>query len=212
MIDYIVISNTCVGQGIIKQKNIYPYNNPFIGSLIPNDYDYIKLVNNFKDYINMIPVLGNVKDDSLFAKQNKCKYYIHKDIKTPYPIIYLADIEIHFIHENNNEECIKKFLNRLNRLKDIIKNNNYKIIFILSFSELINEHNDINLVIKDYFGDNNSINEKKYFIGPPEYNNNNENYINIEKWSNIKLTRDTSHIYNFNDQIFTINLLCKYIE
>lgn len=208
----IIISNTCVGQGIIKQKNLYPYNNPFIGSLIPNDNDYIKLVNNFNNYLDMNPILGNPKEDSLFAKQNKCKYYVHKDIKTPYPVIYLGDIEIHFIHENNNTECIKKFISRLNRLKEIIKNNEYKIIFTLSFSELINEHNDLKLIINNYFGDNKNNKEIKYFLGSPEYNNGNENYINIEKWYNIELNRDSSHIYDFNDQIFTINLLSKYIE
>lgn len=39
----IIISNSCVGFNIIKRKKIFPYNNPFIGSLIPNDEDYLKI-------------------------------------------------------------------------------------------------------------------------------------------------------------------------
>lgn len=45
----IFISNTCTGIELIKLNNIYPYNNPFIGTLIPNDFDYIKLINNFEN-------------------------------------------------------------------------------------------------------------------------------------------------------------------
>ena len=65
----IIISNSCVGFNIIKSKKILPYNNPFIGSLIPNDDDYLKLVNNFYNYVNAPIKLGNAKIDSLFAIQ-----------------------------------------------------------------------------------------------------------------------------------------------
>ena len=30
--NYVIISNTCVGWSIMKKKKIFPYNNPFIGS------------------------------------------------------------------------------------------------------------------------------------------------------------------------------------
>jgi uncharacterized protein (DUF1919 family) len=208
----IVISNTCVGYFIMKKKEIFPYNNPFIGSIIPNDLDYLKLIYNFDKYIQMSPILGLPSENSLFANQNKNKYYLHEQIKIPYPIIYLGDIEIHFIHENNENICIETFNRRLNRMKEIITNHNYKIIFTLSFSELINDHDDIAKIINNYFNnDNNQLINEKYFIGPPEFNNGNSKYINVDKWSNCSLTRNSSHVYDINDQPFSINIFCKYI-
>ena len=204
----IIISNSCVGQFIIKNKNIFPYNNPFIGSLIPNDDDYLKLVNNFNSYIDAPVKLGEPKKNSLFAIQSKKIYYNHRLVKNPYPIIYFGDIEIHFIHENDEIECLNKFNRRLERMKEIINNQKYKIIFTMSFSEFFNNHSNIQVKIDEYFSNNlnNSLIIEKYFIGPPEYNNGNTNYINIDNWKNIKLTRNSSHVYNFNDQIFSIDI------
>jgi uncharacterized protein (DUF1919 family) len=207
----IIISNTCVGRSIIIKNNIFPYNNPFIGSLIPNDLEYVKLINNFNYYINIEPRLEEPKNNTIFSIQNKSKYYLHKDIQTPYPVIHLDDIEIHFIHDFDNEKCIDKFKRRLDRLKNIINNNDYKIIVTLSFSEIINNHDNILNYINEYFKNNNELNIEKYFIGPNEYNNGNINYININKWNNIKLNRDSSHIYDFNDQPFSINILSGLI-
>ena len=208
--NYIILSNTCVGQFIMKKNNIFPYNNPFIGSLIPNDLEYIKLINNFNYYINNEPKLGIPKNNTIFSIQNKSKYYLHKDIPIPYPVIHLDDIEIHFIHENNDDVCINKFKRRLDRLKNII-HNNYKIIATLSFSEIINNHDNILNIINEYFTENNELNIEKYFIGPGEYNNNNINYININEWNNIQLNRNSSHLYDFNDQPFSINILSDLI-
>jgi uncharacterized protein (DUF1919 family) len=213
-INNIIISNTCVGQFIMKKKNIFPYNNPLIGSLIPNDYDYIKLINNIDYYITLNPILGEPNSNSLFSLQNNGIYYKHESIKTPYPVIYLGDIEIHFIHEIDSTICVEKFIRRLNRFREIIKND-HKIIITLSFSELINEHFDKKKIINKYFDEYNrnlNINIEKYFIGPPEYNNSNKNYINIDKWKNINLDRNSSHVYNFNDQPFSINIFSEYIK
>jgi uncharacterized protein (DUF1919 family) len=211
--NYIIISNTCVGQFIIKNKNLFPYNNPFIGSLIPNDLEYIKLINNLEYYLNVEPVIGQPKENTVFHIQNKSKYYLHKSIPLPYPVVLLDDIEIHFIHENDNNLCIDKFKRRLNRTKNIINNLNYKIFVTLSFSEFINNHDNIKNVINEYFNGNESkLNIEKYFIGPSQFNNNSSNYINIEKWDNIELSRDSSQIYNFNDQPFTIEVFSNIIN
>ncbi len=208
----IIISNTCVGQFIIKDKNILPYNNPFIGSLIPNDMDYIKLINNIENYIKYEPIIGDPNKNSLFSKQNNNIYYVHDSISIPYPVIYLHDIEIHMIHENDNNIALDKFKRRLDRFRELIKLQ-HKIIITLSFSEFINNHEDYNLVINEYFKDNenNNLNVEKYFIGPPEYNNN-KNYIIVREWNNINLERDKSHILLFNNQPYTIDLFNKYIN
>ena len=209
----IIISNTCVGEFLIKKKNILPYNNPFIGSLIPNDLEYIKLINNIDYYIKQIPFLSSPNEKSVYAKQNNNIYYIHDQIKIPYPIIYLDDIELHFIHEDDNNIALDKFKRRLDRFKELIKYE-HKIIVTLSFSEFINNHEDYNLVINEYFknNENNNLNIEKYFIGPSEYNNQHKNYLIVEKWNNINLERDKSHILVFNDQPFSINLLNDKIK
>ena len=67
----IIISNTCLGQYLMHKFSILPYNNPFIATLIPNDNDYIKLINNLQYYLNLNPILGEAKIDSFFAYQNK---------------------------------------------------------------------------------------------------------------------------------------------
>ena len=211
--DNIIISNSCVGQFIIKNKNIFPYNNPFIVSLIPNDDDYLKLINNFDKYIDLPAKLGEAKKDSLFAIQNKNIYYIHPAIKTSYPIIYLDDIEIHFIHEKNKEDCLNTFTRRMQRMREIITNEKYKIIFTWSYSEFFNDHEDVQKYINEYFSNKlNNLIIDKYFIGPPEYNNGNTNYINIDGWKNIELTRNSSHVYNFNDQPFSICIFLNNIK
>jgi hypothetical protein len=196
-----------------ESKNIKPYNNPFIGSLIPNDLEYIKLINNLEYYINCEPKLSGPRNNSIFAIQNKFEYYKHPSIRTPHPIIYLDDIEIHYIHEYDNNICLDKFIRRMNRLKDILLNKNYKIIITLSFSELINDHSNINDVINCYFKPNLSkLNIEKYFLGPPKYNNNNINYINVLEWENISLCRNSSHVYNFNNQPFSQSLFINNIK
>ena len=207
----IIISNTCVGQFIMKPKNILPYNNPFIGSLIPNDKDYINLINNFDYYIKLEPKIGLPREDSMFYNQTKNSYYQHTQIKVPYPIVYLGDLEIHFIHENNSDICLEKFKRRLLRLNTLIKDK-HNIIFTLSFSELINEHVDKEQIINQFFTKYiGNLNIKKYFIGPPEYFNNDENYIIIDEWKNINLDRNSSHIYKFNNQNNLIKIFLNKI-
>ena len=208
----IYISNSCVGYGIYKRlKN--KYNNPFIGSLIPNDLEYIKLCKHFEKYININPICNTTpKNESLFSQQNNGLYYKHKSIKTPYPIIHLDDIEIHYIHYKTCKIALSNFIRRIKYLKEIIKNNNYKIINILSFSELFNDHEDINNIINNFL----DINNKKtinIFIGPSIYNKNNKNhYIKINNWDNKKLIRNNSHVYEWNNQIFTINKCIEYMK
>jgi len=209
----IIISNTCIGWSVMKKLNDNNnYNNPFIGSIILNDNDYIKLINNLDKYIYMQPYLDNPKNDSLFAIQNNGIWYKHEEISIPYPVIFLGDIEIHYIHENNFNECLDKVNRRLIRFRELIEQNNYKIIILLSFSELLNDHQDIKLIINTYFNENKSnLNIIKYFIGPSKYNNNN-NYINKLEWDNIELIRDSSHVYNFNNQPDTVNIAYKLIN
>ena len=98
MENIIILSNTCVGYFIYRDYLKKEYDNPFIGSLFTNDIDYINLVNNMHYYINIEPKIGQANEKSLFSLQSKNKYYYHKTINYKYVVIYLENIEIHFIH------------------------------------------------------------------------------------------------------------------
>jgi uncharacterized protein (DUF1919 family) len=63
----IIISNTCEGSYLMQEFGIFPYNNPFVASLIPNDTDYIKMINNFNYYANITPILGIPRENTIFS-------------------------------------------------------------------------------------------------------------------------------------------------
>lgn len=196
MSDPIILSNTCIGRDVWVSKFNKEYNNPFIATLIPNDIDFIRLCNNILYYINCTPILSPPRDNTSFAIQNSGKWYKHSAIPVPYPVIFLDDIEIHCIHEKDNNTCIDKFTRRLERMRTHISNNNCKILGILSYSEFINNHIDIQKLIDTYLSNPNNI-----FIGPTKYKNiPNNNYIILPEFDNIKLIRNSSHIYVFNNQ------------
>lgn len=207
----IIISNTCVGYFVMKKLQIIPYNNPFISSLIPNDNDYFKLINNLSYYLEIEPILGDPSENSLFAIQNQSKWFKTDieptTVKVPYPVIYLDDIEIHFIHEHDNIIALDKFKRRFKRMKEIIYSKNYKIISLLSFSEIINEHPNPNELFDNYFINSEGLIIEKYFLGPPRHNiykDKNIHYIVIPEWECQSAQRTVSHIYRFNNQDFNV--------
>jgi uncharacterized protein (DUF1919 family) len=197
-------SNTCIGWCLFNEFDIHPYNNPFIGSLIQNDLDYIKLINNLSSYIDVDPIVDE-------PKQN---YYQHPEILIPYPVIFLGDIEIHYIHEKDDTVCLEKFLKRWQRFRSFLKeNNDVKMFAVLSFSEFLNDHDNIEEIIDAFLQPSVNSNVTKIFLGPTKYNiKNYENYINVDAWDNVELTRNQSNVYNFNNQPFTIKLFYDYIK
>jgi hypothetical protein len=209
MSEIIIISNTCVGQQVHNIINNNEYNNPFVATLFVNDLDFIKLCNNIHHYISYEPVLGIPKSDTIFVKQNGSEWYKHDAISTPYPIIFLDDIEIHCIHEQNPQKCLETFTRRFERMKTIMAYpTNYKLIGILSFSELINDHNNTQQIIDVFLSNKNNI-----FIGPSIYKNNeNINYIIKPDFDYVNLIRNSSHIYYFNDQDVITNIFTNHIN
>jgi len=212
MNNIIILSNTCIGYYIYRDYLKKKYDNPFIGSLFTNDIDYINLVNNMNYYINIEPKIGQANEKSLFSLQSKNKYYYHKTINYKYVVIYLENIEIHFIHEKNENKCLNKFKSRWNRFKSLFLQKNTKIYSLLSFSELLNNHENLEELIDLYLkkGKNN-IN--KLFLGPSNLDkNNDEKYIKVDEWNNVSLERNVSHIYKFNNQTFSVNQFIKNIK
>ena len=96
--NYCIITNNYFGHKYYKKKKI-PYNTPFIGLFIFAPC-YIKLLENFEYYMNIVPVKKNI---------SKYNDNIH------YPVGQLDDIEIHFLHYDSIENAITKWENRKKR-------------------------------------------------------------------------------------------------
>jgi uncharacterized protein (DUF1919 family) len=185
------ISNNCLAQSIYFKEN-REYDNPFIGSLFVNDKQYVKFCQNFNSYIKIEPKFDNPKPNSIWAQQNKNIWYKHDEIKPPYPVMFLHDIEIHWIHELDTASLLAKYNRRIERFLYT----NPTPIFILSVSDLCNDHNiqEYDQLIKDFIEIPTSFYLTKYkkdtILG---------NRISlIEKWIGTNNERNISHIPNIH--------------
>jgi uncharacterized protein (DUF1919 family) len=175
------ISNTCSN---IKMYS-YPYNHPFIGSLFVNDEQYVRFCKNFNQYILKTPVFAEPDKDSVWAKQSGDVWYKHPSIEIPYVVMYLGNIEIHWVHEHDEEALLQKYKRRLQRYYD----SEPSLIFLLSCSELLNDHSDDTLV-KDFL----SIPTSYYITKTPSRE------IFHEPWACLDNKRNDYHVYEFNNQ------------
>lgn len=106
--DFTIISNNCWG-GRIYEKYGLAYNSPTIGGFIMPD-EYIKFVYDLKYYLNQ---------DLIFINPLESRYY---EYLTNYPnfgkfpIGKLDDIEIVFLHYTNQDEVLKKWKRRSERV------------------------------------------------------------------------------------------------
>lgn len=106
---FVIISNNCWGAEIYKRLG-REYNTPFVGLFIYGP-DFLKLLKNFDFYINQ---QLQFKKESMWT-----------DKELTYPIGYLSDIEIHFMHYKTKEEAELKWKRRLKRMKLVKNKNNY---------------------------------------------------------------------------------------
>lgn len=200
------ISNTCAIIEIYKTLNI-EYNHPFIGSLFIIDEQYIKFCNNFDYYINCDPLIGQPNNNSLWTLENKGIWYKHKLVPIPYVVMYLDDIEIHWIHETNQQLLLEKYQRRLGRYKQQVN----KVFFILSCSEFINKHTETQRLdlLTQFLSNKNNIYISRC---PSDLNLNNTNQIILNNdWINTSNKRDSSHIYIFNNQITIAHKALQHI-
>jgi uncharacterized protein (DUF1919 family) len=186
------VSNNCLSQ-ILYKHDENAYDSPFIGSIFVNDKDYIKLCKNYEYYLNVEPQFGEPKTDSLWAKQNGSPWYKHVEINIPYPVMYLEDIEIHWIHETDKNILLEKYKRRLARYRE----NGNKPLFLLAFSDLCNNHmrDDYIEMIKEFTDLEDSIYLTK--LKEDVFLNRKRIYL-IKDWMQCNKSRNSSHIYNFH--------------
>lgn len=108
--DFTVISNNCWGGILYKDLNL-PYGTPFVNMFMFADC-YLKLVKNLDRYLASELTLSNVS-----------RYFTDP---SPYPIGFLDDIEIHFIHYTFKDPIIELWNRRKKRI------NRERIFFVLS--------------------------------------------------------------------------------
>jgi uncharacterized protein (DUF1919 family) len=213
--EILIVSNSCVGHHIIH--NIYAnkeYETPFIGTLIPNDDEYLKLCNNILYYMKVEPIINCIpKEHTKFQDQSKNTYCKHPAICIPYPIIHLEDIEIHCIHENDIQIALDKFNRRRQRFLKTVELDNYLILNVWAYGELFNDHiNCSNLINSFLYNYSIEYNIKNIFLGPSFFKANNSYYIPYDIYNNVSLMRNESYVYIFNNQIESSNALYNYIS
>ena len=186
------ISNNCLSQ-VIYFSESREYDSPFIGSLFVNDFDFLKLCKNYNYYISIKPEFSKPKNDSKWCIQNTGPWYKHNEIQIPYPVMFLEDIEIHWIHEKDINVLLEKYHRHIGRFQA----ENTVPLFMLSISDLCNDHDDCDYakLIKEFTDIPNSIYLTKH-INDLKIN---KNIFLIKDWLKTDNTRNSSHIYNFHD-------------
>jgi len=95
-------------------------------------------------------------------------------------------------------------------MRKFIELKDSKIYATLSFSELLNDHDNLFKFIEQFCQPTGIVN--KIFLGPSKYKCNNKHYVSVEQWNTISLIRDSSNVYFFNDQHFTTKMFVEYIH
>ena len=167
------------------------YDHPFIGCLIVNDDHFLKLCENFEFYLKQPVIFGQPNANSIWARQNGSPWYQHEEITPPYPVMYLADIEIHWIHEKTEEELREKFKRRTRRYFE----QNPTPLFLWSDGDLMNNHelNSLEYMIQKF----NSIPNTIYVTKYPKLSRNKGIWL-MKEWIGHEEGRNSSHIPNIH--------------
>ncbi|PWA04859.1 DUF1919 domain-containing protein [Flavobacterium psychrotolerans] len=105
--NFTIISNDCWGGRVYMDLGL-EYNSPTVNVFIYSDC-YLKLILNLKEYMSCAL---SFKENSFYEVANIKR----NETKTHYPIGVLKDIEIHFLHYKDEEECITKWNKRIERI------------------------------------------------------------------------------------------------
>jgi uncharacterized protein (DUF1919 family) len=210
--NYSLISNSCVSAFIYEAYNpemhsfFINYDNPFTSSWFPSDEQYVKLCENYDHYTSLEPSFGNpISLD--WEKNTGSKWHL---MVNNYPVMFLGDIEIHWIHEVNIPLLLKKFKGRI----DISKDN--ENLFLWSDFEMFNTHTDKER--EDLLNRFNGINGKTIFLTKNE----NEEYKSdtsiikyVPQWNGkSQYDRGKDFINQWEDQSGGINspIVIRYKE
>lgn len=79
--NYIFISNSCLGETIHNELCKCEYNNPFVATLIPEDYHFLKLCENLIYYMNCEPICDyKPSHKTFYSIQTKGVWYNNRQL------------------------------------------------------------------------------------------------------------------------------------
>lgn len=184
---YSYITNNCDNLSFYFKEN-REYDNPFIGMLFVIDEQFVKLCQNFNYYINKNPIFGKPSENSKWSMQNKDVWFKHEEIKNPYPVMYIDDIEIHWIHEKSETIVLEKYMRRKQRFFDT----NPFLLFLFGDGNLMNDHTEeeYNKLLNDFICIPTSIYLTKY----KSKTLTNSRIILVDEWIDETNERNSSHI------------------
>ena len=119
--------------GLMYQHFKEQYNDPFIWSLILDDFEFVRLCRDFDDYIQCEPTPTTINPDSRWRKSIQRKSFDDKI----YPVLDVSGIEVHWIHhENQEQKLLDSYKRRILRYKDMRP----KLFFLFNFFTLFQDH------------------------------------------------------------------------
>lgn len=138
--EYTLISNSCVSSVIYQLYNpgvhklFVDYTNPFIASWFPEDEQFVKFCEHYDFYTSLEPRFG---EPECFNWYRDTRSYRNLNRRLPvYPVMFLGDIEIHWIHEKSEKLLMKKYRERLKVSKEL------EPVFLWSDPEMFNIHSE----------------------------------------------------------------------
>jgi uncharacterized protein (DUF1919 family) len=112
------------------------YNDPFIWSLILDDFDFVRLCRDFDNYISCKPEISTINKNCRWCKETN-KYSFND---WQYPVTDLSGIQIHWIHHTNQEQklltCFTRRVERYCRIKE------KTVVFLFNSFTLFQNHSN----------------------------------------------------------------------
>lgn len=137
-----LVSNTCTGWQVYRDLNpgkndfLIEFTSPFIGSLILEDEDFVRLSESYDYFMSLTPEFVTPSPRSWMRDTGDCRYRAG-EIRD-YVVMSIGGIEIHWIHEpvDRTRQLMIKYNGRLELSRGLRK------IFLWSASEILNRHSD----------------------------------------------------------------------
>ena len=198
------ITNNCLSwdlyKGMAKQ-----YDHPFMASLFVDDAQYVKFCRRFNYYINLEPVYGRPSEETKWAQQTGSPRFVHSSVSPDYAVVILDDIEIHYIHQSE-EEVRERWSRRVARCKASPE----RPMFFLTTGDLQNDHtpDEYSKLIIEFL----SIPTAVYITKFPEDEVLSDRVILVDKWVGVDEKRNENHGYTFCDYNTQWGVISRYVE
>jgi hypothetical protein len=177
-----------------------------------SDEEYVKFCLNFRHYIDVEPVFGIPRENSLWTAQNGGGWYKHVEITVPYPVMFLEDIEIHWIHEKNEASLLEKY----NRRKARFHAEKPYPLFLFSCADSTNDLDPVlhSKLVSEFLSLDNAFYCTRYTSdienNPRAFKSGNLSLVN--EWVNASNERNASHIPEIHTVIDRIEEYKKLIR